>query len=255
MKNLSNRRAFLKNISLLGVGTLLGNSIFAQNISNELIDNTLLEILGIQKPFLCQENNSELRVKASQAFHDMKYDALRDGIAIYCSSSYRSFNLQNGIWKRKFNKLKATEKDESLIIKTITEYSSIPGTSRHHWGTDIDMIDALGCPEEDALLSENYSDCGPYAYLGYWLKNNAHKYGYHITYTSNDFRPGFRFEPWHYSFKEDSIPFLKLILEADLYCALSELPILGKNNFTQEFIDNYKAQYILGINPDLIPIY
>ena len=36
--------------------------------------------------------------------------------------------------------------DDEAAIDKIIEYSTLPGTSRHHWGTDIDIIDA-GPPE------------------------------------------------------------------------------------------------------------
>ena len=77
--------------------------------------------------------------EAATAFEKMKIAAQKAGFKIEIVSAYRSFNRQKDIWNRKYiaNEIKGFSPDEN--IKKIIEYSTLPGTSRHHWGTDIDL--------------------------------------------------------------------------------------------------------------------
>ena len=51
--------------------------------------------------------------------------------------------------------------DDDAAIDKIIEYSTLPGTSRHHWGTDIDIIDAEPPEEGDVLLPKNFMIVDP----------------------------------------------------------------------------------------------
>ena len=62
--------------------------------------------------------------------------------------------------------------DEQAIEKII-EYSTLPGTSRHHWGTDLDIIDADPPEEGDVLLPHKFHDNGPYNTLREWMETYA----------------------------------------------------------------------------------
>ena len=82
--------------------------------------------------------------------------------------------------------------DEKAIAKII-EYSTLPGTSRHHWGTEIDIIDA-GPPEEgDVLLPHKFHDQGPYNTLREWMESHAQDYGFFLPYTQDKKRTGFKY--------------------------------------------------------------
>ena len=67
--------------------------------------------------------------------------------------------------------------NEKAIAKII-EYSTLPGTSRHHWGTEIDIIDAGPPAEGDVLVSQKFHDQGPYDALRAWMETYAHDYGF-----------------------------------------------------------------------------
>ena len=67
----------------------------------------------------------------------MQRAALYDTIQLIIVSGTRNFKEQKAIWNRKWNRynnLKSIDR-----IKKILEYSSMPSTSRHHWGTDLDL--------------------------------------------------------------------------------------------------------------------
>ena len=98
------------------------------------------DLLGQDKLNFYDES-IRLLPEAGKAFVAMREAALEEGIEIEIVSAYRSYERQKFIWNRKFysNAKKGISPMEN--INKIIEYSTLPGTSRHHWGTDIDIID------------------------------------------------------------------------------------------------------------------
>ncbi|MEM7822963.1 MAG: D-alanyl-D-alanine carboxypeptidase family protein [Candidatus Aenigmatarchaeota archaeon] len=94
------------------------------------------EMIGKSKPVL---NDLGFLPLAAEAFLDMRSDAEKDGIGISPVSVYRSFSAQMNIWNKKYMALSL---EPEKRIRQIIRYTAIPGTSRHHWGTDADLIDA-----------------------------------------------------------------------------------------------------------------
>ena len=83
-----------------------------------------------------------------EAFRAMHADAKQSGITLRILSASRSFNHQKSIWEAKWNgerkvggirNIKRSIKNPTQRALKILEYSSMPGSSRHHWGTDIDL--------------------------------------------------------------------------------------------------------------------
>ena len=81
-----------------------------------------------------------LQPEVAEACEKMKAAAQEDGIEMEVVSSFRSYAAQKKIWNRKFKRFTAEGMPTKRAIKKIIEYSTLPGTSRHHWGTDIDLI-------------------------------------------------------------------------------------------------------------------
>ena len=89
-----------------------------------------------------------------RAFSDA---AKANGFELRVESAYRSFEKQLSIWNRKARGelplLSATgepmerPKDEEELMYAILTWSALPGASRHHLGTDIDVVDGAACPE------------------------------------------------------------------------------------------------------------
>ena len=82
------------------------------------------------------------------AFRAMHSAAKQQGITLKILSAARSFYHQKSIWEAKWNgkrrvggirNIKRTIKNPTKRARKILEYSSMPGSSRHHWGTDIDL--------------------------------------------------------------------------------------------------------------------
>lgn len=186
------------------------------------------------------------------AFLKMKNAALKDQINIQIVSGFRSFERQKAIFERKFrNNKKRGLNTEDNFNKIIT-YSTIPGTSRHHWGTDMDIIDAnQPQPEGSLLIPDNYHGMGNYCALKEWMEANANRFGFYLVYTQNYHRKGFNYEPWHYSYKPVSQNFLELQNSEKFKSRWAELKFEGKDLMTDDFIRKYFKNHINDINPKL----
>lgn len=137
----------------------------------------------------CNHNGHYLRIEVLDAFIKMARDAKKEGVHLEIISSTRNFYRQKTIWNNKYNRLSGSPVERA---KEILRYSSMPGTSRHHWGTDFD----LNSVEPAYFNTPN----GQKIYN--WLKNNASKYGFGQPYTAkNKIRVfGYEEEKWHWSY-------------------------------------------------------
>ena len=89
-------------------------------------------------------------------FNKLKESFAREGFALRIESAYRPFERQLSIWNRKASgelKLLSAEglpmerpADEEQLMYAILTWSALPGASRHHLGTDLDVVDANACP-------------------------------------------------------------------------------------------------------------
>lgn len=216
------------------------------------IEYSITELMGKEDIELYGEGIN-LRKEAHDAFIEMKKAAYLDGVNLKVVSSYRNFYRQEGIWERKY--LKYTEElnmSPDDAMKKIIEYSTIPGTSRHHWGTDIDLIDGYKKTTGDVLVPEKFEEGGPFEEFKKWMDENANTYGFYLVYTNDRKRRGFKYEPWHYSYAPISKPMLKTFRRKNLVRLLQEEDIIGSEFFTSGFLKTYIVDNILDINPELL---
>ena len=194
-----------------------------------------------------------LRKEAHDAFLEMKKAAYQDGIDIKIVSSFRSFDRQLAIFERKYLEFTEDEGLEPLeAIDRIVEYSTIPGTSRHHWGTDIDIIDGSKPTEGDVLVASKFEEGGPFADLKQWMDEHASEYGFYLVYTDEPKRRGFKYEPWHYSYAPLSVPMLEFFRSKNIMQLLVEEDFLGSEFLTTGFIKTYIRDNVLDINRTLL---
>jgi LAS superfamily LD-carboxypeptidase LdcB len=149
-----------------------------------------------------------LRKEALDAFVRMKTAAKAEGVQLKILSAARNFNHQKRIWEAKWNgqrlvngqNLRTAISDHQLRAKEILKYSSMPGTSRHHWGTDIDINS----------LSPAYFKSGRGKKEYEWLREHAQEFGFCQTYTEKDSsRPdGYEEEKWHWTYLPIATPLL-----------------------------------------------
>jgi len=148
-----------------------------------------------------------LKPETSAAFEIFCEEAKKHGFAPKIESGYRSFERQLLIWNEKvtgkrkvLNKncepVNIAELSEQELMKTILLWSALPGTSRHEWGTDLDVIDAAVVPEDyeaELTIEESY---GVFGNFHKWLDKNS--FGFRRV-----FLPGIgrvQPEPWHLSY-------------------------------------------------------
>ena len=208
-------------------------------------------LLGIEHSNLVGDS-IKLEKNTFIAMEKMRKAALLDGVKIKVVSGFRDFERQKQIWNRKFKKF-TTENNLSDLdaVKEIIRFSTIPGTSRHHWGTEIDVIDEDFKNEKNLLISNKYEEGGIFEKLKKWMDNNSQKFGFYLTYDNNINRKGFEYEPWHYSYLPESKRYLKSFLKIDIVEIISKVDIEGKELFNEKFISDYINNNILEINPDL----
>jgi len=242
------RRSFVQNSSLLGI---LLTSFPALAWSQE-IDYSVYELMG-QADIDLYGKDINLRKEAHDAFVEMKKAAYQDGIDIKIVSSFRSFDRQLAIFERKYQLF--TE-DEQLApidaIDKIIEYSTIPGTSRHHWGTDIDIIDGSKKVEGDVLVTDKFEEGGAFEDLKVWMDEHANDFGFYLVYTNEPKRRGFKYEPWHYSYAPLSIPMLAAFRKKNILQLLVQEDFIGSEHLTTGFIKTYIQDNILDINQALL---
>ncbi len=242
------RRSFLKKSSAgaMALG-ILPNMAFTRSF-----EYGILELMGKSDIELFGEGIN-LRKEAHDAFVKMQKAAYKDGIDIKIVSSYRNFYRQEVIWERKF--IRYTEQDDMAplaAIDKIIEYSTIPGTSRHHWGTDIDIVDGYRDVKGDVLVPSKFGPGQPYEDFKNWMDENAKAYDFYLVYTDKPGRRGFKYEPWHYSYAPLSVPMLTEFRSKNILKILEQEEFEGAKHFTNGFLNSYIKDNILDINPELL---
>lgn len=242
-----NRRNFLVRGGLGSLAlTIPFNHLLAQEQDfsvEELTGKANIELFG---------EGINLREEAHEAFVRMKKAAYQDGIDIKVVSSYRDYERQREIFERKYITITEEGMEPLEAVDQIVEYSTIPGTSRHHWGTDADLVDGSKRAEGDLLVPEKFQEGGPFADFKNWMDAHSEEYGFYLVYTDTPKRRGFKYEPWHYSYAPLSIPMLTTFRKMNILKILEKDDFLGSEHLTTGFIRNYIADNVLDINPDLL---
>ena len=246
-----NRNKFIKITGLAITGLSILPHLSFTTLQNQF---TRDQLIGKDESDIVGESyTTKMHREAAIAFQKMKFEASKATIDIELVSAYRSFQRQQDIYEAKYKKYTSEGLAPIDAIEKIIEYSTIPGTSRHHWGTDIDIIDGNAKPRPKSVLeSELFHGDGPFCKIKNWLTENANSFGFYEVYTNNANRKGFKYEPWHYSYAPVSKPMLLEYKKLDVKKIIQQEKILGSEHFTDTFITNYKKQHLLDINPALL---
>ncbi len=194
-------------------------------------------------------NNRYLHKDTWASFKKMYEAAKKDGITLTIRSATRNFEAQKGIWEAKWTGARKVEEGENLAETTpdpkeralkILKWSSMPGSSRHHWGTDIDINDFENSYFEKGQGLKEYN----------WLVANAPTFGFCQPYTPKGpgGRPdGYNEEKWHWSY----IPLAKPLSDQAKLRLKNEQITGFKGAETAVSID-IKNKFVLGINEDCL---
>lgn len=186
-----------------------------------------------------------LRRETYEAFQKMYAAAKADGVNLQIISATRNFEAQKSIWEAKWTGERRVESGENLAETTpdfqeralkILRFSSMPGTSRHHWGTDMDLNN----------LTDKYFLNGEGKKIYDWLSAHASDYGFCQPYSPKGAeRPeGYNEEKWHWSYVPIAQPLTKLAQEK-----LTNDMISGFKGAEAAAKIKVVEKYVLGINP------
>lgn len=160
--------------------------------------------------------------RAAPALLTMAAAAREDGIDLEVVSSFRDFERQRLIWNGKYRgerplldragrELDRAGLDEAALVEAILLWSALPGASRHHWGTDVDVVDRSALPPgyHPQLTAAEFGPRGVFAKLSRWLEVNISRFGFFRPYTHD--RGGVLPEPWHLSYAAVAAPALEAL--------------------------------------------
>jgi LAS superfamily LD-carboxypeptidase LdcB len=217
------------------------HSLLGKN--SDHIDPTFLLHHQVIEPFL------ELQARA--------FDA---GIDLQILSGFRDYQKQKNIWEQKIAGTRPITDEQSRILDlqtmskeeivlAILKFSALPGFSRHHWGTDLDLYDAAAVDEQYQIKLEAHEyETGPFKKLHRWLNQSLKNSPFFRPYEKTKAKKGVAFEPWHLSHYPVAKTFekfltLKIFIEqlenSDL--SLKEV-LLNKPDY---FYHHYIKQYFL----------
>lgn len=201
-----------------------------------------------------------LQAMAKEAFLAMQDAAAKDGVDIQLVSSFRSYAQQMTIWQAKWSgqrtllSLDSTPLDFASLTETqrlhsILTWSALPGASRHHWGTDLDVYDptqvqALG--QKFNLVGPEYAQGGPCFELNCWLDSHADDFGFYRPY--GHYNGGVAPEPWHLSFKAEADSIIKQLDIAELDNVLAQSDIGGKHIILDNLASLFERYTLNGLD-------
>lgn len=199
-----------------------------------------------------------------EPFLKLRHDAALAGFDLRIGSGFRDFDRQLAIWNAKaagqrvlldsagceldYNQLSARER-----LYAILRWSALPGASRHHWGTDIDIYDAaaVAADYQLQLSPAEVGEGGPFAALHDWLDQRMEEgdcCGFFRPYARD--RGGIAPERWHLSYAPLALKFQQLnhsaVLKEELQRRqplLLELVLEDWDRIFEDYIDVPLALY------------
>jgi LAS superfamily LD-carboxypeptidase LdcB len=176
-------------------------------------------LTGQTERHLCSSADAEslgvrLHRDVVEPFLQLKGEARKADFDLQILSGFRSFEQQLSIWNRKATGNLAVLNSDAVpldierlserdLVFSILRWSALPGASRHHWGTDLDVYDEAARPEgyEIELIPEEVDAGGMFAPLHEWLDQrivDRIACGFFRPYDRD--RQGVAPERWHVSY-------------------------------------------------------
>jgi LAS superfamily LD-carboxypeptidase LdcB len=193
------------------------------------------------------------------AWQLFKAAATKQGFDLTIASGFRNYDRQLLIWNNKFSGKSAIKDQYSKVITynnneqaldkihAILMYSALPGASRHHWGTDIDIYALNLLPKNSQLQLEpwEYQSNGYFYHLALWLKQNAQRFGFYFPY--DEYRGGVAAEPWHLSYFPIAQQFQQQLSLSLIEQSIEQSSIEGKALLLANLTEIFQ-RYITNIN-------
>ena len=221
---------------------------------------TLEQLIGRDRSHLTDLSDPRcaLHKEVVRPFLAMRAAAAADGIDLVAFSSFRDFDRQLAIWNGKFRgerpmldlagkPLDAASMSPAEKVSAILWWSALPGASRHHWGTDFDVLDGKALPYGYQLqvVPAEYLPGGPFERLTRWLDEHMHAFGFFRPYTTD--RGGVQPEPWHLSHARVAARAQRQLSLEALKTVLGAAEIEGKAAVLETLPRNY-SNYVVNVD-------
>lgn len=217
----------------------------------DIAQSTLIQcITGQSDTHLTNLQGHRLHSAIISDFLALQHAAKTAGLELTIASSFRDFNRQSIIWNNKLAGLRPVynKQQQRVDLTTLSDidkciaimrYSALPGASRHHLGTDLDVFDQAAVSEDYQLqlTPDEYQSGGPFAPLTQWLDANLTKFGFYRPYQLD--LGGVAPEPWHISHIQQSQELVAQLSEQALFNCIQNSDLLAK----QAILDNLPAIY------------
>jgi hypothetical protein len=191
---------------------------------------------------------------AAAAFARLRRRARAHGFELAIASGHRNFERQLSIWNAKASGRRAVLDEhgvplqidalsERQLVFAILRWSALPGASRHHWGSDMDIYDAAAVPPDYRLqlcVDETVGQ-GAFAPLHRWLDGQIlaqDACGFYRPYAVDS--GGIAPEPWHLSFAPESRRFEQCIDPGRYRDFLSRQPLSLRQTVLEHFEEIYQ---------------
>lgn len=130
------------------------------------------------RSYMINRDGLSLRRMAEEALEEMAAAAMRNGVTLLVSSTYRSYEYQENVYRRNVAELGQEAADRE---------SAMPGASQHQLGTVIDF----------GSITDEFAETR----AGHWLSANAHRFGWSLSFPQGyEAVTGYRWECWHYRY-------------------------------------------------------
>lgn len=199
-----------------------------------------------------------LHYEAVAAFLAMRDAARSEGVELTPRSAFRDFEAQMRIWNAKWAgerplydrngaPLARAQLSDAEAVETILCWSALPGGSRHHWGSDVDVFDAAAAPAgyKVQLLPAEYAPGGVFARLTGWLDRHMHRFGFFRPYRSD--RGGVSPEPWHLSYAPVALAALESLSLSTLRQVIEASDLAGKPHVLARLPEIY-TRFLLAVD-------
>lgn len=158
-------------------------------------------------------NGFELDERITKEYLEMEKAAAADGINLKVVSSYRSIAQQEEVFATNLNQHIAEGDTPEVAESKTRAYITEPGTSEHHTGLAIDVVEQSWF-DQGLGLEESFYDTE----AGKWLEKNVPNYGFVIRYPKGKEEiTNINYEPWHLRYVgKESAKYMtknKLVLE------------------------------------------
>lgn len=222
---------------------------------------TLSELTGRARTHLADLRDPPVQLHKDVVvpFQALRAAAAADGIDLVAFSGFRDFDRQLAIWNGKFRgerpmqdrtgaPLDALSLPPARRVEAICWWSALPGASRHHWGTDFDVMDRAALPagQKFQVVPAEYGPDGPFARLTTWLDAHMHAFGFFRPYDTD--RGGVLPEPWHLSHAAVAERAARTLDAGVLRDVLTAADIEGKEEVLAG-LDAHFASYVLNVDP------